>query len=381
MSDTQSQAGKIRLAFLVRSLDFGGAQRQLVTLAKALDKNQFEVSILTFYSGQPLEQELENTSVRLVSLNKSGRWDLLPFLGRLIRETRALRPDILHGYLDIPNVLALFLKGFVRARIVWGVRASAMELRRYDWLFRLAARVEQWLSRFPDLIIVNSVAARDYHVANGFPAHKLKLIPNGIDTQVFKPDTQARRKMRNDWGISETTRLIGTVGRLDPVKDLPDFLQAAALINRELTETRFICVGTGPAHYVEHLKYLAHDLGIAESVIWEPARQDIAAAYNALDLLVSSSQAESFPNSVAEAMSCGVPCIVTDVGDSALLVGDNGTVVPPRNPQALATAIISSLEANRIERRLQTRNRIVANFSVEQLVFTTQETLISLCRN
>ncbi len=379
-SSPPHHSGKIKLVFLVRSLNYGGAQRQLVTLAKALDKTRFEVSVLTFYSGQPLEKELEGTGVRVIPLDKRGRWDLFPFLSRLVRKARLLRPDIVHGYLDIPNVLALFLRPFVHARVVWGVRASEMKLRDYDWLFRFAARLERFLARFPDLIVANSVAAREHHIANGFPSARLVMISNGIDTEVFKPDEGARARLRNEWGIANTSPLIGTVGRIDPVKDLPVFLQAAAIVCREINDVRFLCVGTGPAHYAQQLRSLAGDLSLADRVIWSDARLDVCAVYSALDLLVSSSRAESFPNAVAEAMSCGVPCVVTEVGDSALLVGDCGIVVPSQDPAALAAGIIRSLTANRTEIGKRGRTRITENFSVRQLAGRTEAVLVSLAR-
>ena len=369
---------KIRLTFLARSLDYGGTQRQLVTLAKALDKNRFDVSILTFYSGQPLEAELINSGVRIVSVNKQGRWDLLPFLGRLKREVKALRPDILHSYLDIPNVLALWLRHSVSARVVWGVRASSMELRHYDWLFRLAAGTERALADRPDLIIVNSVAARKHHIAQGFPEHKLKLIPNGIETNVFKPDGQSRARVRSEWGIPENTRLVGTVGRLDPVKDIPSFLKAAMIVARQNADARFVCVGDGPARYVEELKEQARDLGFSERLVWAGVRSDVVAVYSALDLLVSASRAESFPNSVAEAMSCGVSCVVTDVGDSALLAGDCCGVVPPGSPESLASEILRSLDDNRAVRGRESRARIVENFDVQRLARLTEEAIANL---
>ena len=377
---TQHQPAKIKLTFLVRSLDFGGAQRQLIALAKALDKSRFEVSVLTFYSGQPLEKELDGAGVRVISLDKRGRWDLLPFLCRLIREARLLRPDIVHGYLDIPNVLALFLRPFVHARVVWGVRASEIELRDYDWLFRLAARLERFLARFPDLIIVNSVAAREHLIARGFPSRKVVMISNGIDTEMFKPDQEARARLRSEWGIADATPLIGTVGRIDPVKDLSVFLQAAAILSREINDVRFACVGTGPAPYVQQLKSLARDLGLADRVIWPEARLDVSTVYNALDVLISSSRGESFPNAVAEAMSCGTPCVVTDVGDSALLVGDCGIVVPSQDPAALAAGNIRSLTLDRTDAGTKGRTRIIENFSVQQLANRTAETLATLAR-
>ena len=375
MTANTEQPRRIRLTFLTRSLDFGGAQRQLATLARSLDKRQFDVSILTFYSGQPLEHELENSGVTLVSLDKRGRWELLTFFNRLVREVRALQPDILHSYLDIPNVLALLVKRFVPTRIVWGVRASSIELQHYDWLFKLAFKLERAMSGYPDLIILNSHAALKYHLSIGFPAQKLKLIPNGIDTETFKPDPEARTTVRREWGVPESAPLIGTVGRLDPVKGIPFFLKAVTLVGKQRAEARFVCIGDGPITYAERLKSISTELGINDKVIWAGARSNMTAAYNALDLLVSSSLGESFPNAVAEAMSCGVPCVVTAAGDSASLVGDCGQVVPVGDPEALVASILSSLDSNRMERGRQSRVRIVENFGLEKLASNTEAEL------
>lgn len=378
MESATEHPRKIRLTFLTRSLDVGGAQRQLITLARALDKNQFEVSILTFYSRGQLERELENSDVRIVSLHKRGRWDVLSFLRRLIREVRILQPDIIHGYLDIPNVLALLARRFVSTKVVWGVRASEMELRDYDWLFRFAARIEQKLSSRPDIIIVNSQAALQHSLSLGFPAQKLWLIPNGIDTKVFEPDPAGRIRLRTEWGVDDNVRLVGSVGRFDPVKGLPIFLAAAAEVSRQISSARFICVGDGPPNEIELLKELAKVLKIADKFILAGARSDMPAVYSALDLLVSSSRSESFPNSVAEAMSCGVPCVVTNVGDSAALLGDCGVVVEPGHPETLAPAIISSLAQENIALGERCRARIVEHFDVEQLALRTEVVLKAL---
>ncbi len=362
----------------MRSLDYGGAQRQLVTLAKALDKDRFDVTVISFYSGQPLERELEHSGVRFISLNKRGRWDVLGFLFRLIRQVRVIRPDVVHGYLDIANLLALFIKPFVHAQVVWGIRAAEIDLRRYDWLLRLASQLERIFARFADLIVVNSTAGFDHHLARGFPRQKIVVIPNGIDTELFKPDCEAGAKVRAEWGIADDTKLIGTIGRLDPVKDLPTFLKAAVIVAGKRNDVRSACVGPGPASYVLNLQQLTNEMGIADKVIWPGARADVAAVYNALDVFCSSSCGESFPNAIAEAMACGTPCVVTDVGDSASIVGECGIVVPPGNAEALADGLISSLDTDRNAIRQNARARIEENFSVEQMVKLTDESIVAL---
>ena len=134
--------------------------------------------------------------------------------------------------------------------------------------------------------------------------------------------------MRLEWGIAECEKLIGQVGRLDPMKDHSTFLKAAALLAHERKDVRFVCVGEGPTGYRDELYSLAKTLGLASRLIWAGSRRDMPAVYNAFDVAVSSSRwGEGLPNVIAEAMACGVPCVVTDVGDSAFVVDKLGVVV------------------------------------------------------
>ncbi len=370
----------IKLAFLARDFDYGGAQRQLVTLVKALDKKDFDVTVLCFYSGGPLEKDLKDSGVKLISLDKGGRWDLFNFYRRLIHHLKVIQPDILHGYLSDPNLLMIFLKPFFPSiRMVWGVRVSNDDLSQYDWLIRLVIQLEWYMSRFTDLIIVNSYAGRDYHRACGFPDHKMLVIPNGIDTKRFKPDSEARAKVRSQWGISEHTVLIGLVGRLHPMKDHPTFLKAAALLSKQQQDVQFVCVGTGLEDYAQELYQLAQEFGIAEKVIWAGARADMPAVYNALDIASSSSSyGEGFANVIGEAMACEVPCVVTDVGDSAWIVENTGIVVPSQNPEALANGwslLIKQQQYKDAALKSKTRSRIVSEFSCNKLVQNVADVL------
>ena len=117
-----------KIAFLIRSLDYGGAERQLVTLVKALDKKGFEITVLCFYPGGPLEKDLEDSRVKIICLEKRGRWDLFSFLGRLVHSLKEIQPDVLHGYLSESNMVAIFIKPFFPSiRMIWGVQASNVD--------------------------------------------------------------------------------------------------------------------------------------------------------------------------------------------------------------------------------------------------------------
>ncbi len=367
----------MNILFLIRSLDCGGAERQLVVLARELSQRGHKVSVAVCYSGGPLEADLKKASVRMISLDKRGRWDVFGFLVRLIRTVRSERPDLLHAY--IVDLMTVFVQPFLRSmKIVWSIRSSDMDLSRYDWLCGMSYTLSCWLSRSTDLIISNSYAGRRVHVADGYPADRTVVIPNGIDTNRFFPNVEARERVRVQWGVREDEPLIGLVGRLDPMKDHETFLQAAVLLLQERNQVRFVCVGDGLSEYRTALQDRAHTLGLSDRIMWVGMQSQMPHIYNALDLLVnSSSYGEGFANVLGEAMACGVPCVATDVGDSGLVIGDASQLVPPKNPAALKTAMQKMLGSK--PNAAEIRRRIVEHFSLENLVLTTEQMLLALC--
>lgn len=365
----------MKILFLSRSLDIAGAERQLTLLAKGLHECGHDVKVAVFYTGGLLETDLKVANIPLIQLNKKRRWHTFSFLWRLAKIIRCERPDILHSYLSMPNILAIMFKPFfLRLKIVWGVRSSNMYLDRYEWLMRMSYRIERMLSGFPNLIICNSHAGLEYAVRHGFPREKMVRVPNGIDTNRFYPNGEERARIRGEWGIQEDEWLIGLVARLDPMKGYETFLRASARLAQQRSDIRFVCVGDGPEPYKSRLTSLSNELGLFGRLIWAGARKDMASVYNSLDIAVSSSYGEGFPNVIAESMACGIPCVVTDIGDSSLIVGETAIVVPPENPVALAEGIMTMLSKTEfLDNTLKSacRIRIVENFSTERLIKET----------
>ncbi len=371
----------IRVFILIRSLEIGGAERQLVEILRGLDKTRFELTVATLYDGGAFRPDVETIAgVRLLSLRKQGRWDVVPVLRRLWRAVRDLRPDILFGDMSPGNELCLFLGKLLGRRVVWCVQSSYVDFTLYDWLPRLFFRLSAVTSRGPDLIIANSDAGRRFHMEMGFYGERMIVIRNGIDTARYERDPAAGALFRAEWGIGRDARLIGVVARLDPMKDHANFIRAASILAARRDNVRFICVGGGPEAYAASLHALAHEERVP--VLWAGPRTDMRAVFSGLDLACcSSNSGEGFPNAVAEAMSCGVPCVSTDVGDLRVLVGDTGLVVPRRDPPALATGLATMLE--RLDQdeaacREAARRRIVSEFGVEKLAERTSAALLDL---
>jgi glycosyltransferase involved in cell wall biosynthesis len=363
-----------RWLFLIRSLNYGGAERQLVILVKGLHALGEEVQVAVFYGGGPLEQELVASGISVIALEKRGRWDMARFFIRLVSVVKAMQPEILHAYLVDSNLLAAMVKLlFPQIRVIWGVRASAMDFNQYDKVTQLAFWLSCRLARFSDLIVVNSYAGFNDHQRLGYPTHKMVVVSNGIDTEVFRPDLSQRANTRHRWGIREKELLVGLVARLDPMKDHKTFIRAVVQVARQRKDIRFICIGDGPENYRRELLALSNELGVNDYLIWTKALPLGYAVFNAFEVLVlSSSSGEGFPNVVGEAMACGIPCVVTDVGDAARIVGNTGLVVPAGDPALLAEGILRLINKGiEPDKKWEIRKRVLENYSKDRMVAQT----------
>src|SRR5260221_11617399 len=368
----------MKITFLIRSLDAGGAERQLVDLAVGLHARGHEVAVVPFYEGGSLAGELQANGVRVTALGKRGRWDVVRPFARLVRQLRKERPDILHPYMTTANIVASIVAPLLaRTKIVWGVRATNLDLSRYDRVSRLLDGIERRLSRQPSLVIANSNAGRDHAVRGGFPADKCVVVPNGIDAARFQYDPEGRHRLRSEWNVSADDFVIGLVGRVDPSKGHDVFLTTAARLTSCPRNLRFICVGRRVGDYAQSMEALGRRLGLADRLIWTGERKDMVSVYSALDILCSASPSEGFSNVVGEAMACGTLCVVTDVGDAARIVGPLGVVALGTQSEHLYAALQTALlDLPRDEEKARKRRqRIIDLFSPERLVALTEKLL------
>lgn len=367
----------MRVLILSSSLVIGGAERQIVALARGLHRLGHHVAVAVFYPGGGFEPELRAEGIPVHDLRRRGRWDLVAFPARLARLVRAERPDVVQSYLGGPNFFAAVLKPlFPSAKVVWGIRSAARDLGSYDWVTRLsplAGWATAWLA---DAIVANSHAAQDGLVRHrAVDAGKVVVIPNGVDCERFRADPDGRARLRREWAIPDGAPLVGMVARLDRVKNHANFLRAAALAAGRRPDLRVVCIGGGDPAYLSSLRRLASDLGLADRLTWAGARPATSAVYSALDVKVLSSDSESFPNAVVEAMACGTPVVATAVGDVPRIVDGAGIVVPPRDPVAMADAIEALLRRPRAEGPSlgdRARARIASEYSLDAMVSRTE---------
>lgn len=357
---------KMRVLFVIRSLELGGAERRVLRMASGLAARGHQVAVAVFYLRGSLLAEAERRGIPVIDLRKAGPAGVIGLLRRLAGAIDEFAPDAVHSLMPAANIACALarIRRHQSARLVWGVASSDMQAHA-RWGARIVFSLEGLLSRVPDAIVANSRSGRDVCISRGFPAERMRIVMNGIDTHEFSPDSSDAALTRSNWGIPVGTVVVGTVGRIDPVKGTDVFLAAAALLARDCPELHFVCIGPGDPEYAAAMSQLAAKLGIGARVSFPGAICDAAAAYNALDVCVLASWSEGLPNCLIEALACGVACVSTDVGDARLLLEGVGELVPPGDPAALAGAIRRAIDDRLPARLIERRRRAVERFDAD----------------
>ncbi|WP_181390982.1 glycosyltransferase family 4 protein [Achromobacter pulmonis] len=368
-------ARKLRVMHVITGLGQGGAESVLLRLA-TYPEAAVEHTVVSLTDEGIYGERLRAAGVAVHALGmKRGRVSLGGFLAlrALIARTR---PDAVQTWMyhaDLIGGLAARLAG-VRA-IAWGIRNSGEHLERSSRSARLVLRACALLSGWvPRAIVCAAQKAAERHADKGYRRDRLVVVSNGYDLSRYTPDEAARARVRAQWGLADDAPVIGCVARWDPLKDHANLLRAIAALVRDGRDggLRCVLIGRGMAADNPELGALIDRLGLRERLVLAGPSDDVPAAMNGLDLHVLSSCAEGFPNVVAEAMACGVYCVVTDVGDAAYIVGDTGVVVPPEQPEALARGIETALRevaARGRERAGQpARARVLERFDLARMV-------------
>lgn len=338
----------LRVLHIISGLGQGGAESVLYRLATCPGQTTRHVVVSLTDRGVYGERlRVAGITVHTLGMER-GKFSLTAFLAlrRLIRQES---PDVVQTWMyhaDLMGGLAARTVGV--KSIVWGIRNSGAYIDRASkatrWVFRLCARLSR---RVPAAIICCAEDSASRHAQAGYDRSLITVVPNGYDLVRFAPDAIARERVRKEWGVAADEPLVGCVGRWNPMKDHENLLQAIAALEAEDKAGKLKCalIGQGMTADNAQLAAIIERLGLRPRILLIGARDDIPAVMNALDLHVLASRAEGFPNVVAEAMACATPCVVTQVGDAARIVGDAGWVAPPERPGALAGAIGSALEA------------------------------------
>jgi glycosyltransferase involved in cell wall biosynthesis len=358
----------IRICHVITDLNAGGAERMLVNLVTRLDRSRFSNEVISLIEPGLMVGELEAANIPVTNLDMRRGRPSISGMGALVRRLRQSRPHVIQSWLYHADLAATLASWSVPGTpLVWNLRCSDIPKRSgassLDRLVRLLARI----SRLPRAVIVNSGKGREFHCEFGYRPRRWALIPNGVDTTRFRPNSDARSVIRNEIGIAPDALVIGLVARFHPMKDFPTFFQAAARFARTRDNAYFVLCGDGVDRDNDAVLNMVGEAGLHDRVRLLGARDDMQDVYPAFDTLaLSSAYGEGFPNVLIEAMACGIPCVATDVGDSRAIVADTGVVVPPRDPDALVCGWETVTSAGRSLGE-RARARAVDHYSIDRV--------------
>lgn len=373
---------RVRVLHVITGLGVGGAETWLYRLLSRLEPGRFSCEVASLTDGGPMAGRIRELGVPVLELGMSRGVPDPAGLFRLVMAVRRFRPQVVQTWLyhaDLLGFLALRLSGR-RAALSWGLRCAYMDFSRYGVGTRLTVRALAVLSGRPEAVTANSRAGAEHHLALGYRPRKLVVLENGVDGARFRPDAEAGLLARRAWGIAPDAPVAGLVARVDAMKGHALFCEAAARVLAHLPGARFVFCGEGTepggdAGFEELLR--RH--GLLAAAVRLGRREDLPAVYPALDVLGLSSAGEGFPNVLAEALACGVPCVSLDVGDARRILGvpagaahgPGGVLAPAGDAQALAgglAAVLGLEPGNRAALGAAGREHVLREFSLDTAV-------------
>lgn len=361
---------RITVLFTITDLARDGAQRQLLELVKGLDKNRFRPIVLTLRPGGPMDEEFRAVpGLQVISLERKGKYDFLCLL-EICRILRGMEVEVVQPFLTPATFFGLLPALWSRTPVKIVTERASRGNKSTGIGYRLYLKVEDFLSRFADWSVSNSQAGQEYLIKRGIDPSRIKVIYNGINLSRLTHDEESVRQVRQRLGVPSGGKVVGMIARLFPVKNHSMFLQAAALINKAIPETRFAIVGDGPLR--SSLEALSKNLGLGSKVVFFGEQRDVGTFLCAFDIAALTSDTEGCSNSLLEAMALGKPVVATDVGGNRELIhqGKTGLLVPPGNIQAFAEAVLRLIKNPDMAQTMgqKARDTVATRFDLTNMV-------------
>lgn len=346
--------GGLKVLHVIAGLEMGGAESMLYKMVEAAGRYESSEThaVLSLRTPGVFGPKLEGLGVRVYSLDLSPGQLSLGAIFRLARIISELRPDVVHCWMYHAMLAGALVKLFRMAagfELIWNIRNALHHEGAEKKLTNIIIRVAGKLSFVPSRIVYNSYVSREQHSRIGYKEKASVVIPNGFDIEKFHPDASAKNRLCGLLGVPRDALLVGIVGRYHGVKGFKYFVEAAARVREEF-DVRFVMIGGGLTEENDELRLLLDKYCLQDSVKLLGLREDVHRLLPGLTVFVNSSTSEAFANVIGEAMSCGVPCVATDVGDSRRIVGECGIVVQPRDAGRLADGIVSLLRLEQDKR-------------------------------
>jgi len=362
----------MNITFVITGLSTGGAEVMLYKLIQNINRNQFKPNVISLTNIGELGLKIKKLGVSVNALEMKFNFIFFFKFFKLLKLLYNSNADIVQTWMYHADLLGGVAARIVGIRnVVWGIRQSVFSNNKSKYstklIMKLCSKLSNWL---PKLILSCSIRAKSVHINEGYCKKKIVVIPNGFDLEVFKPNINARKSVRFELGINSDAKLVGLIARNDPQKNHNGFIYAAIKVIHKIPDTHFLLAGKGIDYSNHGLVRSISETGYKDNFHLLGYRNDIPRLMAALDVYASSSWGEAFPNVIGEAMACCIPCIVTDVGDSAEIVGNSGFTVKTGDMLGLANNIIALLKQSNQQRKklgLQARQRIIEHYEIKNI--------------
>lgn len=361
----------MKILHIIVCLDTGGAETVLKRLIESDPASISNTEVVSLTSLGIIGESLQNHGIKVHTLNLlTSGFNIPTVLWQLVKLIRHYQPDIVQTWMYHANFLgglAAYLVG--HRNIIWGIHntLSSSDSRRIIMIMKVCAFLSLWI---PKKIICVADASKRSHIAAGYDPSRFVVIPNGFDFLHFTATAGQRVSLRLACHFLENDLVIGCVGRFHCDKGQDNFVKAAAIVVQHCPTVKFLLVGRHCDIYNVELMAWLNDNGLQERFILLGERRDVPVCLAAMDVFCMPSRTEAFPLGLGEAMSMGLPCVATNVGDTSVLTGDTVILVPPQNEQALAEGLLKLIALSENQRKQmgqQAKERVITEFSLEKL--------------
>lgn len=371
----------MKITHLITDLDVGGAERMLYRLVKYSNYSKDQIQIISLKNRGYLYGSLLSEGYNVSGLGfRAGSFSISGFYD-LKKRIKDFSPDVIQTWMYHADFLGGLAAKSLGIPVIWNIRQTALKKGIHKNSTRHLAKICACLSgNIPVKIVTCAHSAVNWHTKLGYDAGKFIVIPNGVDTDEFKLNLSDRSRIRQELGLNEDDIIVGTAARFSPSKGYDILFKAIENIVSASENIKFIFCGNDIEPQNEQLWEWITKQNLQGKISLLGNRPDMPAIYNAMDILVSPSLAEGLSNTILEAMSCSLPCVVTDVGDSALIIGNTGLIIQPGNIDAITKSILK-LAQDKVQRQKlgkAAREKVVHKYSINQIVKQYEELYKSL---
>lgn len=362
----------MRILHLITDLNQGGAEIVLSRLLPSLREMGCEQWVVCLRERGVIGAEIESTGFEVEYLDMKPSVPSLSAIQRIVKCAKAFQPDLMQSWMYHADYYSCLAHPFLRIMpVVWGLHNSTLSNKSNPLTRGIARRLAYRSKTIPSAIISCSHEAIMVHEGLGYSPDKMRYVPNGFDTELFKPNLMDRMELRSAFGIQPDQTLVGCIARFDQQKNHHGLIECWKRLGANDPEMRFLLAGKGLDDSNQELLDWLETAGIRERTLLLGMRSDVPRLLNALDLFVlASNSGEAFPLIIGEAMSSETLCAVTNVGDTAVLLGQCGAITPADDPDSQAEAckklLNASLDRKKELKRLG-RERILNNYSLQNM--------------